>query len=87
MGKKGRDQVKMSVCLNEDAAIKKSESKKARSFFDKSMRLSCQYAHGFDASGQGGYGVFDVGFVFDDGHAIKAALRSVDTLLDLGYIA
>ncbi len=35
MEKKGRDQVKMSVCLNEDAVIKKSESKKARSFFDK----------------------------------------------------
>ena len=73
MGKKGRDQVKMSVCLNEDAVIKKSESKKARSFFDKSTRLARQCAHGFDTSGQGGYGVFDVGFVFDDGHAVKAA--------------
>ena len=51
------------------------------------MRLARQYAHGFDASGQGGYGVFDIGFVFDDGHAVKAILRSVDTLLNLGYIA
>ena len=33
MGKTGRDQVKMSVCLNEDAVIKKSESKKDSLFF------------------------------------------------------
>ena len=54
--------------------MKKSESFLTRSFFvDRSTRLPGQCAHGFDASGQGGYGVFDVGFVFDDGHAVKAA--------------
>ena len=42
-------------------------------FFYKSTQLSCQCTHGFDTSGQGGYRVFDVGFVFDDGHAVKAA--------------
>ena len=54
--------------------MEKSESKKARSFFvDKTTRLARQCTHGFDASGQGGYGIFDIGFVFDDGHAVKAA--------------
>ena len=42
-----------------------------RSFF-RLTRLARQCAHGFDTSGQGGYGVFDVGFVFDDGHAVEA---------------
>ena len=53
--------------------MKRASRKRTRSFFGKSTRLSRQCAHGFDASGQGGYGVFDVGFVFDDGHAVKAA--------------
>ena len=67
--------------------MKRASPRRLALFIHKPTRLSCQCAHGFDTSGQGGYGVFDVGFVFDDGHAIKAALRSVDTLLNLGYIA